>query len=168
MARRNRDDDLLMEDDELTAAFLGEEDLTPMQQPEPAQPAPSDEWDEDEAQLPGQLAVDVYETRERLVVKARTAGVNKNDLDVSISDNTLTVRGTLSAGTEDNVENYFLQECYWGEFSRSIALPVPVKEEDIEAVLKDGVLTISFGKVKQDTVKNRNASSAHPRRESPN
>lgn len=153
MARRNRDDDLLMEDDELTAAFLGEEDLTPMQQPEPAQPAPSDEWDEDEAQLPGQLAVDVYETRERLVVKARTAGVNKNDLDVSISDNTLTVRGTLSAGTEDNVENYFLQECYWGEFSRSIALPVPVKEEDIEAVLKDGVLTISFGKVKQDTVK---------------
>ena len=46
-----------------------------------------------------------------------------------------------------------MQECYWGEFSRSIALPVPVKEEDIEAVLKDGVLTISFSKVKQDTVK---------------
>jgi HSP20 family protein len=152
MARRNRDDDLLMEEDELTAAFLGEEDLGPVQQ-EAAQPMPGDEWDEDEAQLPGQLAVDVYETRERLVVKARTAGVNKSDLDVSISDNTLTIRGTLSAGTEDNVENYFLQECYWGEFSRSIALPVPVKEEDIEASLKDGVLTISFGKVKQDTVK---------------
>lgn len=156
MARRNRDEDLLMEEDELTAAFLGDEDLVAAQQ-EPmaaAQPAaPTDEWDEEEAQLPGQLAVDVYETRERLVVKARTAGVNKNDLDVSISDNTLTVRGTLSAGNEDNVENYFLQECYWGEFSRSIALPVPVKEDDIEAVLKDGVLTISFGKVKQDTVK---------------
>ena len=157
MARRNRDDDLLMEEDELTAAFLGEEDLAPVngQVDEGEQPVgqPGDEWDEDEAQLPGQLAVDVYETKERLVVKARTAGVNKNDLDVSISDNTLTIRGTLSAGTEDNVENYFLQECYWGEFSRSIALPVPVKEEDIEAMLKDGVLTISFGKVKQDTVK---------------
>jgi HSP20 family protein len=157
MARRNRndDDDLLMEEDELTAAFLGEEDLAavPADNTTAAQPTPGDEWDEDEAQLPGQLAVDVYETRERLVVKARTAGVNKNDLDVSISDNTLTVRGTLSAGTEDNVENYFLQECYWGEFSRSIALPVPVKEDDIEALLKDGVLTISFGKVKQDTVK---------------
>jgi HSP20 family protein len=155
MARRNRDDDLLMEEDELTAAFLGEEDLAAAPTDDNAGPQamPGDEWDEDEAQLPGQLAVDVYETRERLVVKARTAGVNKNDLDVSISDNTLTVRGTLSAGTEDNVENYFLQECYWGEFSRSIALPVPVKEEDIEAVLKDGVLTISFGKVKQDTVK---------------
>lgn len=158
MARRNRDDDLLMEEDELTAAFLGEEDLAtvngPNGQSDNTQPAnPGDEWDEDEAQLPGQLAVDVYETKEKLVVKARTAGVNKNDLDVSISDNTLTIRGTLSAGTEDNVENYFLQECYWGEFSRSIALPVPVKEEEIEAMLKDGVLTISFGKVKQDTVK---------------
>ncbi len=155
MARRNRDDDLLMEEDELTAAFLGDDDLATVQGDDNAQPtaAPTDEWDEDEAQLPGQLAVDVYETKERLVVKARTAGVNKSDLDVSISDNTLTIRGTLSAGTEDNVENYFLQECYWGEFSRSIALPVPVKEEEIEALLKDGVLTISFGKVKQDTVK---------------
>ena len=95
----------------------------------------------------------MYETKERLVVKARTAGVNKSELDVSIADNTLTIRGTLSAGDEEDVENYFVQECYWGEFSRSIALPVPVKEEDIEAVLKDGVLTVSFGKVKQDTVK---------------
>jgi HSP20 family protein len=112
----------------------------------------NDEWDESE-DLPGQLAVDVYETREKLVVKARTAGVNKGDLDVSIADNTLSIRGTLSAGNEDGVENYFVQECYWGEFSRSIALPVPVKEEEIEAVLKDGVLTISFAKVKQDTVK---------------
>jgi HSP20 family protein len=153
MARRNRDDDLLLEEDELTAAFLGDDDLATGAVQDDTQPtAPADEWDEDEA-VPGQLAVDVYETRERLVVKARTAGVNKNELDVSISDNQLTIHGTLSAGNEDGVENYFLQECYWGEFSRTIALPVPVKEEEIEAVLKDGVLTISFGKVKQDTVK---------------
>ena len=157
MARRSRDEDLLMED-ELTAAFLGDDDV-PMpvdddsaQAPVQAQVPSADEWDEEDA-VPGQLAVDVYETKEKLVVKARTAGVNKHDLDVSISDNTLSIRGTLSAGTEDDVENYFVQECYWGEFSRSLALPVPVKEEEIEAVLKDGVLTISFGKVKQDTVK---------------
>ena len=154
MARRNRDDDLLLEEDELTAAFLGDDEVDMVQ---PSGPAPAgnpadDQWDEDEA-VPGQLAVDVYETKERLVVKARTAGVNKSELDVSISDNQLTIRGTLSAGNEDGVENYFLQECYWGEFSRTIALPVPVKEEEIEAVLKDGVLTISFGKLKQDTVK---------------
>jgi HSP20 family protein len=158
MARRGRDDDLLLEEDELTAAFLGDDDLAAADDSgagaAPDQPAaPADEWDEDDAQLPGQLAVDVYETKEKLVVKARTAGVNKNELDVSISDNQLTIRGTLSAGNEDDVENYFLQECYWGEFSRTIALPVPVKEEEIEAMLKDGVLTISFGKVQQDTVK---------------
>lgn len=161
MARRNQDDDLLMED-ELTAAFLGDDDgsmgssgavAAPAdnQQQGAATPTAAD-WD-DEEPVPGQLAVDVYETKDKLVVKARTAGVNKNELDVSISDNTLSIRGTLSAGNEDEVENYFVQECYWGEFSRSIALPVPVKEEEIEAMLKDGVLTISFAKVKQDTVK---------------
>jgi HSP20 family protein len=157
MARRNRDDDLLLEEDELTAAFLGDDDAGQVaddtQATDMSGSVPTDEWDEEEAVLPGQLAVDVYETKEKLVVKARTAGVNKGDLDVSIADNTLSIHGTLSAGTEDDVENYFVQECYWGEFSRSIALPVPVKEEDIEAVLKDGVLTISFSKVKQDTVK---------------
>lgn len=158
MARRDQDDDLLMED-ELTAAFLGEDDNTmqmqgsPMPADDPQGPTPTaSDWDDDDP-VPGQLAVDVYETKDKLVVKARTAGVNKNELDVSISDNTLSIRGTLSAGNEDEVENYFVQECYWGEFSRSIALPVPVKEEEIEAMLKDGVLTISFAKVKQDTVK---------------
>lgn len=153
MARRNRDEDLLMED-ELTAAFLGDDDLVPAEEPQETAvvAAVEEEWDEDDA-VPGQLAVDVFETKEKLIVKARTAGVNKDDLDVSISDNTLSIHGTLSAGNEEGVENYFVQECYWGEFSRSIALPVPVKEEEIEAVLKDGVLTIGFTKVKQDTVK---------------
>ena len=147
MARRKQDDDLLM-DDELAAAFLddGTQDA-PVQQEQEAE-----EWSEDEA-VPGQLAVDVYETKEKLFVKARTAGVNKSDLDVSISDNTLTIHGTLSSGDEVDTENYYLQECYWGEFSRSIALPVQVKEDEVEAVLKDGVLTVSFTKVKQDTVK---------------
>ncbi len=154
MARRNRDDDLLLEEDELTAAFLGDDEIAVQATTaEQSQSNNEQDWNDDEAVLPGQLAVDVYETKEKLVVKARTAGVNKGELDVSIADNTLSIRGTLSAGNEEEVENYFVQECYWGEFSRSIALPVPVKEEDIEAVLKDGVLTVSFTKVKQDTVK---------------
>ncbi len=161
MARRSRNDDndLLMED-ELTAAFLGEEagfDEGPIVEEEiiveeQVAAAEPEDWDADEA-VPGQLAVDVYETKEKLIVKARTAGVNRDELDVSIAENTLSIRGTLSAGEESGVENYFVQECYWGEFSRSITLPVPVKEDAIEAELKDGVLTISFTKLKQDTVK---------------
>jgi HSP20 family protein len=148
MARGSQKNDLLMGDD-ITAAFLSEDEVidTVDDTAAGAQPmAQDDQWDEDEP-VAGQLAVDVYETKERLVVKGRVAGVNKSELDVSISDNTLTIKGTLSAGTEDGVENYFLQECYWGEFSRSIVLPVPVKEDEIEAV------TISFTKLKQDTVK---------------
>ena len=150
MAKASQQDDLLMGDD-IAAAFLSEEEVVD-DGSSASNAASEDQWDEDEP-VAGQLAVDVYETKERLMVKGRVAGVNKSELDVSISDNTLTIRGTLSAGNEDGVENYFLQECYWGEFSRSIVLPVPVKEDEIEAVLKDGVLTISFEKVKQDTVK---------------
>jgi HSP20 family protein len=142
-------------EDELTAAFLGDDDFAVVEETQSTTVAPAvadDSWDEEET-VPGQLAVDVYETKEKLFVKGRVAGVNKADLDVSISDNTLSIRGTLNAGTDEGVENYFVQECYWGEFSRSITLPVPVKEDEIEAVLKDGVLTIGFTKVKQDTVK---------------
>jgi HSP20 family protein len=158
MARRGRNSEDLLMEDELTAAFLGDDDFgTTMSSVTPDDASTtsviaSEEWEEEDS-VPGQLAVDVYETKEKLVVKGRVAGVNKADLDVSITDNTLSIRGTLSAGNEDGVENYFVQECYWGEFSRSLALPVPVKEDEIEAVLKDGVLTISFTKLKQDTVK---------------
>ncbi len=153
MARKSNDD-LLMDDDELTAAFLGDEDLNQTEIDPNGTAVITEEWEEeDETIVPGQLAIDVFETKEKLVVKARTAGVNKNDLDISIADNSLTIRGTLSAGNEEDVVNYFVQECYWGEFSRSLALPVPVKEDGIEAVLKDGVLTVSFVKVKQETVK---------------
>ncbi len=157
MARGSQQQNDLLMGDDITAAFLSEDDVAATDDSSNDASAPAaedigDDWESEEP-VAGQLAVDVYETKEKLFVKGRVAGVNKNDLDVSISDNTLTVRGTLSSGTEDDVENYFLQECYWGEFSRSIVLPVPVKEDEIEAVLKDGVLTISFSKVKQDTVK---------------
>jgi HSP20 family protein len=152
MARGQQDDDLLGMEDELAAAFL--EDDQQSTEPAAADTDAGDAWDESaDEPVPGQLALDVYETKEKLVAKARVAGVNKEDLDVSISDNTLTIRGTLSSGEETDTENYHMQECYWGEFSRTITLPVAVKEEEIDAVLKDGVLTISFDKVKQDTIK---------------
>ena len=151
---RKQNDDLLIED-ELAAAFLNEEDLvddpsdTVAHQPTEATAS----WDESDDDLPGQLAVDVYETDDQLIVKARTAGVNKEDLDVSISDGILTISGTLSSGDDAVVTNWHIQECYWGEFSRTLALPVAVKEDEVGAVLKDGVLSISFSKIKQEQAK---------------
>ncbi len=152
MARSN-DDDMLMED-ELAAAFLEdtpEEEEAPKDVAVDEAPAEEEveEWDEPE-DFPGQLAVDVYETADKLVVKARTAGISKNDLDVTISDNILTISGVLSGGEDEQTTRWHIQECYWGEFSRTIALPVQVREDEgsVKAELKDGVLTITFDKEK--------------------
>ena len=162
MARTNSDD-LLMEDD-LAAAFLSDDvdvaapveveepvvEDVPQEEGEPVE----DEWvDTDE--FPGQLAVDVYETADKLVVKARTAGISKSDLEVSISDNILTISGVLSGGEDEQTTRWHIQECYWGEFSRTIALPVQVREDEnsVKAELKDGVLTIMFEKEKTEAPK---------------
>ena len=153
-------------DDELTAAFLSEEEgtagLSDEGLVESAEDAPveeyaetttEDNWEDDTENLPGQLAVDVYETADKLIIKARTAGIERKDLDVSISDNILTISGILSGGEDDKATQWHIQECYWGEFSRTIALPVQVIEDGVEAVLKDGVLTISFEKEKTEEPK---------------
>ena len=153
-----RDDDMLMED-ELAAAFLDDDTTTLVEQEEKAEeveaapeaPAEGEEDDWDNAEeFPGQLAVDVYETADKLVVKARTAGISKSDLNVTISDNILTISGILSGGEDEQTTYWHIQECYWGEFSRTIALPVQVKEDEdsVKAELKDGVLTVSFEKEK--------------------
>ena len=165
MARTNSDD-LLMEDD-LAAAFLGGDDelVAPVETEETVtveEAVPEeevsetneDEW-ENTDDFPGQLAVDVFETADKLVVKARTAGISKSDLDVSISDNILTISGVLSGGEDEQTTRWHIQECYWGEFSRTIALPVQVREDEnsVKAELKDGVLTITFEKEKTEAPK---------------
>jgi HSP20 family protein len=147
---RKQNEDLLIED-ELAAAFLSDDDLS--SNDTSVSSATEDTWDDSEEEFPGQLAVDVYETEDKLVVKARTAGVNKEELDVSISDGILTISGTLSSGDDEGATNWHIQECYWGEFSRTLALPVNVKEDEVEAVLKDGVLSISFSKIKTEQAK---------------
>lgn len=163
MARTNNDDMLMK--DELATAFLDDEvpaieqleqateEVANLEAEEPADVA-DDEWDNTD-EFPGQLAVDVYETADKLVVKARTAGISKSDLDVSISDNILTISGVLSGGEDEQTTRWHIQECYWGEFSRTIALPVQVSEDEdsVKAELKDGVLTISFEKEKSEARK---------------
>ena len=152
MARDKQQDDLLL-DDELAAAFLTDDDSATVEEVTTTTATVATNDDEDYDAVPGQLAVDVYETDDKLVVKARTAGVNKNDLDVSIADGVLTISGTLSSGDDTAATQWHVQECYWGEFSRTLVLPTAVKEDEVEAVLKDGVLTISFSKVKQEQAK---------------
>ena len=151
MARDKQADDDLLLDDELAAAFLSDDDSTETAAPEVVTTVTAVEEEYDT--VPGQLAVDVYETNDKLIIKARTAGVNKSDLDVSIADGVLTISGTLSSGDDTAAIQWHVQECYWGEFSRTLVLPIPVKEDEVEAVLKDGVLTIAFNKIMEKAPK---------------
>lgn len=94
----------------------------------------------------GQLTVDVYQTPEHIVVKSTIAGVKPEDLDVSITNDMVTIRGTRRHDEEITEEDYFYRECYWGAFSRSIILPVDIISEKADASLKDGILTIKIPK----------------------
>lgn len=101
----------------------------------------------------GQLTIDVYQTENDIVIKSTIAGVKPEDLDVSINNDMVTVKGERR--NEEVVENgnYYYQECYWGGFSRSVLLPVDVIPEKADASLKNGILTIRLPKA--DTTKTK-------------
>jgi HSP20 family protein len=94
----------------------------------------------------GQLAVDVYQTDESIIIKSTIAGAKPEDIDVAIDNDMVTIRGARHQEEEIKEENFFYQECYWGDFSRSIVLPVEIKAEEAEAILKNGVLTLILPK----------------------
>lgn len=94
----------------------------------------------------GQLTVDVYQTPDQIVIKSTIAGVKPEDLDVSITNDMVTIRGTRRHDEEVTETDYFYRECYWGTFSRSIILPVDIVAEKADASLKDGILTIRIPK----------------------
>jgi len=155
MAQKTKDDDDLFMD-QLDDDFLSEDDAAAADDDSDEEQKPaansSDDFFED-TEVPGQLAVDVFQTKENIFVVAPVPGVAKGDIDLSIVENTLTIHGKRSSNREVREDDFFVQECYWGEFSRSIILPVQVKEEEAEAELKDGMLTVRVPKTDQDKVK---------------
>jgi len=89
---------------------------------------------------------DISETDEHVHVKGDLPGIDVKDLDISIENNVLTVRGEKKQEKEDKNESYHCVERYYGSFSRSFTLPTTVKADDIEAVYKDGVLQLTIPK----------------------
>jgi HSP20 family protein len=134
VAKKNPADDSVLQDE-----FLQDEE-------------PTQDWLEEE-QVDGQLAVDVYQTKESVVIKAPIAGVDPRNLEVAIAEDVVTIRGERVDESTVERENYYVQECYWGAFSRSIIMPVSVNADKAEASLKNGVLSITIPKVVQDKVK---------------
>ncbi len=113
--------------------------------PEVTEPEVDTEENLDE-ELEGQLALDMYQTKDNLVVKSTIAGVRPEDIDVTVNDNVLTVSGERIQQDEVKERDYYLQECYWGEFSRSVEIPEDFDAEGISAEIKDGILTIVIPK----------------------
>ncbi len=94
----------------------------------------------------GQLTVDVFQDDENIIVQSTIAGVSPEDLDVSITNDMVTVRGERRQQFDADSEDYFYQECYWGTFSRSIILPIEIDADRAEAKIKNGILTIRIPK----------------------
>jgi HSP20 family protein len=94
----------------------------------------------------GQLTIDVYQTDNDIVIKSTIAGVKPEDLDVSINNDMITIRGERKQDEQVPEENYYYQECYWGGFSRSVILPVDVLSDKVEASMKNGILTVRMPK----------------------
>jgi HSP20 family protein len=94
----------------------------------------------------GQLAIDVFEDGDDIVIQSTIGGVKAEDLDIDIEDDLVTVRGSRKKTTESEGKNYFYQECYWGSFSRQVILPEEVDGSKADAVIKDGVLTLTIPK----------------------
>ncbi len=93
-----------------------------------------------------QLSCDVWEDKDNIIIKSTVAGVKPSDLEISVSNDLLTIRGSRHQEEEISEENYFSRECYWGSFSRSIVLPREINQKKIEATIKNGVLTIKLPK----------------------
>lgn len=101
----------------------------------------------------GQLTIDVYQTPAEIVVESPIAGVNPDDLDISITNEGVTIRGKRERIERVREEDYFYQECYWGRFSRSVVLPQEVDAENAEATIKNGVLVIRLPKINRQKSK---------------
>ena len=104
---------------------------------EPEEPEPGEE---------GQLTVDIYDDGPAIVIQSSVAGVKPEDVDISLQEDTLTIRGTRARHKEVDEANFYYKELYWGTFSRSIILPEEVEFQKADASIKNGLLTIRLPK----------------------
>lgn len=94
----------------------------------------------------GQLTLDIYQTPDDVMVISTIAGVKSADLEVTLNNDLLTIRGERTNPSDAAQEDYFYQENYWGKFSRSVILPVDVDGDKVRAEIKDGVLRVILPK----------------------
>jgi len=111
-----------------------------------------EQWfsDEDNDSYEGQLAVDVYQDKKNIYIKAAIAGVEPEDIDIDLNNDMITIKGKRRHYQENiDEDDYYIKECYWGGFSRSIILPVDIQTDKVKATIKHGLLTIVLPKSKR-------------------
>jgi len=103
----------------------------------------NEEW---MADFEGQLNIDMYQTKDNVIIKSTIAGVRPEDIDITVANDMVTIKGSRKKEESIVQDDYFYQECYWGNFARSVIIPVDIDSESIEADLKDGILTVIIPK----------------------
>lgn len=113
---------------------------------------PGAQWQEpaEEITEEGELPIDMYRTSDSIVIRALVAGVHPEDLEVAITRDMVTIRGTRDEDQEAPDEDYQFRELFWGSFSRTIVLPEEIVIDEAEAKEKHGLLTIVLPKVDKD------------------
>jgi HSP20 family protein len=110
-----------------------------------------EKWNNGEPE--GRLMVDVYQTPDDIVVESAIAGARPDNIDVSATADSVTIRGFRANEKEVRNEDYLYQECYWGKFARSIILPQEVDPENAAVTFKNGILVIRLPKVNKKKTK---------------
>ncbi len=111
--------------------------------PQTSDPAPLPGTSQQSGSTTGRIAVDIYEQDNYYIIKAPIAGVRLSDLDIEITDNVITIRGVRQQTDPIPGDQYYLQECFWGEFSRSITLPSVIDPKKVKATFnKECILKI--------------------------
>ena len=101
----------------------------------------------------GQLTVDVYQTPTNIIIESAVAGVDPENIDISVSPDAVVIRGKRHKDETVAEKDYLYQECFWGRFSRSIILPQEVDSDKAHASIKNGVIKITLPKINRQKAK---------------
>ncbi len=101
----------------------------------------------------GQLTVDVYQTEDEIIIKSTIAGVTADDIDISITNDMVNIKGSRKSDEKVRASDYYYQELYWGQFSRSIILPEEIDADKARATMKNGILTLRLPKLAKSRIK---------------
>jgi HSP20 family protein len=103
-----------------------------------------------QGQADGELVIDVFETNTEFCIQSPIAGINPEDLDISVENEMLIIKGERKKPENGKKKNYFYQECYWGPFSRKIIIPHGADVQKIKVFLAKGILNIEIPKLKNE------------------